>query len=244
MIEVVEGIIISETLYGETSKIINVFTKEYGMIGMMAKGCRTLKSPLRSVTSKLTYGSFNIRYNEGRLSNLNSVDIIDNFKYVIRDIEKISYVSYLLELSSQIIKHGYSVELYPLLISSIKKINEGYDSLVITNILELKCLEFLGVMPVLDSCAICGSAKGIATLSSHRGGYICNNCLRGEKILSEKTIKLIRMFYYVDIEKISKLDVSEQVKFEINSFLNEYYERYTGLYLKTKEFIKDLEYIK
>ncbi len=34
MVEEVEGIVISEKAYGETSKIINVFTKEYGILGM------------------------------------------------------------------------------------------------------------------------------------------------------------------------------------------------------------------
>lgn len=244
MIEKIEGIVVSELEYGETSKIINVLTKELGMVGMIAKGARTMKSPLRSTTNKLTYGTFFIKYNENKLSNLTSVDIIDNFKNIKIDIEKISYVSYLLELAVQVIKHTQDEAVYDLLIASIKKINEGFNPLTITNILELKYLEFLGVMPVLDCCSVCGSTKSIATLSSYRGGYVCNNCLKNEKIVSEKTIKLIRMFYYVEIDKISKLDISEQSKMEINNFLTDYYDRYTGIYLKTKDFIKNLNKIK
>lgn len=56
MIEV-EGIVLNTISYGETSKIINVFTKD-GIIGMIAKGAKTLKSSLRSTTDKLTYGIF------------------------------------------------------------------------------------------------------------------------------------------------------------------------------------------
>ena len=52
MIEV-EGIIVSETNYSETSKILNIITKKYGLIGVISKGCRNLKSPLRSVSNKL-----------------------------------------------------------------------------------------------------------------------------------------------------------------------------------------------
>ena len=78
MIEV-EGIVLSITEYGETSRIINVMTKD-GIIGMMAKGARTLKSPLRSTTDKLTYGKFNIYYKPDKLSLLTSVDIINPFK--------------------------------------------------------------------------------------------------------------------------------------------------------------------
>ena len=48
------------------------------------------------------------------------------------------------------------------------------------------------------------------------------------------------MYYYVDISKIEKLEVSEEVKREINEFLDRYYDRYTGLYLKSKSFMKEL----
>ena len=63
MIDKVDGIVVSELDYGETSKIINVLTRELGIIGMIAKGARTMKSPLRSTTGKLTYGTFYIKYN-------------------------------------------------------------------------------------------------------------------------------------------------------------------------------------
>ena len=48
------------------------------------------------------------------------------------------------------------------------------------------------------------------------------------------------MYYYVDIKSISKLKISDKVKNEINHFLNVYYDRYTGLYLKSKDFLKKL----
>ena len=52
----VEGIILNETNYGETSKILNILTKEYGYISVMSKGSRTLKSRLRGISMRLVYG--------------------------------------------------------------------------------------------------------------------------------------------------------------------------------------------
>jgi len=109
--------------------------------------------------------------------------------------------------------------------------------------LELKLLDFLGVAPNIDSCSHCGSDKQIITLSSDCGGYICKNCYTNEPLVSEKTIKIIRMYYYVDIKNISKLDVHPDVTSEINRFLDDYYDRYTGLYIKSKDFIKKINQI-
>ena len=69
---------------------------------------------------------------------------------------------------------------------------------------------------------------------------MCRNCYHNEPIVSDKTIKLLRLFYYVDIKNISKLEVSDTVVLEINQFLDDYYDRYTGVYLKSKEFIRQL----
>lgn len=239
--EKIEGIIVSVNDFKESSKILNIFTKEYGVIGVIAKGCKSIKSTLRSVTDRLTYGYFYMNYKEDKLSVLSSVDVINPFKNIKKDIECISYASYILDLATQVYKQNNSSDIYKLLIDSLIKINELYDPMVITNILELKYLDYLGVMPVLDRCSVCGSEKSIATLSSSRGGYICNNCLKNDRMVSAKTIKLIRMFYYVDISKIEKLDISELCKNEINTFLNEYYENYTGLYLKSKNFINNIK---
>ncbi len=240
MIEEFDGIVISESDYSETSKILNILTKDKGIISVLSKGCKRLKSDLRSVSTKLTYGRFNIFYKENKLSDLISVDVKNTFKNILLDIEKISYASFLLELSYQVSKQNYSAYIYDFLVSALIKINEGFDPLVLTNIVELKYLDLLGVMPSLDACVSCGTRVGIATISSYKGGYLCNKCKGNEKIVDSKTIKLLRMFYYVDIDKISKLEISEKNKLEINRFIDEYYDRYTGLYLKSKSFLKML----
>lgn len=242
MITKVKGIVLSETSYSESSKILNVITEEYGVIGILSKGCKSLKSPLRSVSSKLTYGYFNIQYKKDKLSILISVDVIDNLKTLKTDLtlRTVSYACFILELTEQVLKHNYSSDIFPLMLSAILKINDGFDPLVITNILELKYLDYLGVMPVLDGCCVCGDQTSIATLSSSRGGLVCNSCRHNEKLVDSKTIKLIRMFYYVDISKITNLDISLKIKLEINAFLDEYYDLYTGLYLKSKKFLEEL----
>ena len=228
-IESIEGIILSETNYSESSKILNVLTKEHGLIGIMSKGCRNMKSKLRGVSRKLVYGTLHIYYKEKGLSTLIGVDVINSFSKTIMDLEKISYASFILDLTYQVAKQNDSEELFELLKDTLNKIEEDIPPLPLTNIFELKLLDFVGVTPNIDSCCHCGSTKDIVTLSSEQGGYICKNCYDNELLVSEKTIKMIRMYYYVDIKSITKLDVSGEVTKEINSFLDDYYDRFTGL---------------
>lgn len=241
-----EGIIVGETNYCESSKILKVLTKDYGLISVMSKGCRNIKSKLRGVSNKLVYGNFNLYYKETGISTLISIDIIDTLRLIITDINKVSYVSYILDLTEQIFKEVdliQATDIYLLLTSTIKKINEGYDEEILTNIYELKLLDFLGIKPNIDSCSICGNTKNIITISSNSGGYICKNCYQDGKIYSDKVIKLIRIFFYVDINQITKLELNSDTKKEINEFVNDYYDQYSGLYLKSKNFLKNLSKI-
>lgn len=239
-IESFEGIILTETNYSESSKILNVLTNDRGIVGVMSKGCRNVKSKLRGVSRKLIYGTFHVYYKENGLSTLIGVDLINSFSKTMMDLERISFSLYLLDLVNQVVKQNDDNEIFELLKDTLLKIEDGLNPFVLTNILELKLLDYLGVRPSIDACSICGSDKGIVTLSSDSGGYVCRNCFSNEVYVSEKTIKMIRMYYYVEIKNITKLDVSDEVSSEINRFLDMYYERYTGLYLKSKDFIKGL----
>ncbi len=240
MLTEVEGFILNETSYGETSKIINVLTKDHGLIGMMCKGAKSMKSPLRSCTQSFTYGIFNIYYKENKLSTLVSVDPISNFTNIRQDLTLISFVTYLSELTSQVIKESDASKVYNDFINTILKIEDGLDPLILTNILELKYLPLLGVGLDLDGCIRCGKSTDIVTIDASYGGLICKNCYQNERIVDLKIVKLLRMYYYVDIKSISTINVEKKYKDLINKFINDYYESFTGLYLNSKKFLESI----
>lgn len=237
----VEGIVIKETPYKDTSKILQILTGEYGTISVIAKGCRSIKSKFRSSTNKLSLAVFYINYKEGGLSVLRDIDNITFLSNIFKDIERITYASYLVELASQIKKENDSPLIFSLLKTGLIKINDGLDSSLITDILELKYLSFLGVSPNINSCAVCGNKTDIETISVDSGGLLCTSCNKEGIIYKKRTIELIRMFTLVDLEKVTKLNIANENKQEIEKFIELYYDKYTGLYLNSKRFIKNLK---
>lgn len=236
----VEGFILKETPYGESSKIINVFTKEKGLIGIMCKGAKSMKSKLRASTQVFTYGVFNLYYKEDKLSNLVSVDIIDHLKNIRSDLTKMSYLTYICELTYQILKESKDQKIYEDFIATILKIENNLDVEVLTNILELKYLPLLGVGLNLDGCSICANKTDIVTISASSGGLICKKCFNNEIIVDSKIIKLMRLYYHADINNLKNIKVNKEEKQIINKFINDYYDQYTGLYLNSKKFLEIL----
>ena len=236
-----EGIIVKTTSYGETSLILDLFTKEKGIIGIMAKGVKSLKSKLRAYTMNFTYGFFYVYYKEGKLSILKEVDIIDPFKKIHEDLIHISYLNYITELSVQTYKESESKQVFSLMIATLKKINEGFNPFVLTSILEMKYLPYLGVGMDLSGCAKCGNAHDIVTIDGDIGGLVCKNCYTNERIVNPKTIQLLRIYEKISIPSITKLEIEDKPAKELNTFLEIYYARYTGLYLQSKDFLKKLK---
>ena len=240
MVEV-EGFIFSEISYGDTSKIINIFTKD-GIIGCIAKGAKSLKSNLRVNTTKFTYGKFLIKQKQDKLSLLTEASSINDLKVIKNDLLLISYLSYLVELTNQIIKQTNDTEeLYKLFIDTILKLNNNLNPKVLTNIYELKVLDYLGVGINFNSCSRCGSKNNIVTIDGDIGGYVCKNCYTNEIIYDNKTIKMLRMYYLIDISTISEFKISNNVINNIDNFINTYYDRYTGLYLNSKKKKKNID---
>ncbi len=236
----VKGLVLNETNYSDSSKILNVLTSEYGLIGIISKGCRNLKSKLRGASRKLVYGTFHFYYKENGLSTLISIDVISDYPKTIMNLENVVYASYLLDLTRQVVKQSKDSSILSLIVSALEKIESGLNLSVVTNILELKYLDFLGVSPIVTGCAVCGKTTNIVSLSPTAGGFICKDCYQNEGYYSEKAIKLLQMYYYVDLEKITKIDVNPKVNEEINKFLEDYYDRYTGIYLNSKKMLKNV----
>ena len=239
----VKGICLNEINYSDSSKILHVLTEEYGLVSIISKGCRNLKSKLRGASRKLIYGVYHFYYKEKGLSTLISIDVISFYSKTTMDLNRIVSASFLLDLTNQVVKQSEAKGILTVLLAALDKIEEGFQPEVITNIVQLKYLDYLGVQPTLDCCSICGKTTNIVSASPTAGGLVCSSCYQQDGFYSEDAIKHLRMYYYVDLKKISKIDVKEEVTKEINRFLDDYYDRYTGVYLKSKNIYQNIKKI-
>ena len=82
--------------------------------------------------------------------------------------------------------------------------------------------------------------NNIIGLSTSKGGLVCSNCFQNDMLVDEKVIKLIRLYYYIDIKKIDSFNVDKKFVNDINRFIDDYYEKYTGLYLNGKKIVADI----
>ena len=231
-----KGIVLSETPYSETSKILNVLTSDFGLIGIISKGCRNVKNKLRGVSNKMNYCEYTISYKENGLSTLIEGNIINPYKNIFLDMKKAVYSFYIMDLVSQVLKENNNKDLFSLLEIALSKINDGLSPELVSNILEINLLKYLGVSINLDHCAICGRNDNFFTVDINNGGVICKDCYQEGYIFNDKALKLLCLLNKIDMAKISTLEITDYDIFkEIDKFIYEYYSNYTGIYLNKKE---------
>ncbi|WP_430534289.1 DNA repair protein RecO [Listeria rocourtiae] len=239
-----EGIVIRTTNYRESDKIVVIYSREYGKIGLVARGAKKTKSRLAAVTQLFTNGVFTFYPNRG-LGTLQQGEAIASFSSIQTDIFLTAYATYACELLDKATEEQQANgPLYNLFYQIIHHIDEGYDPQVLTQIFEMKMLSVLGLYPTMNRCAICGQPEGRFDFSAYANGIVCHRCFERDKYrlhLTERSVKLLRLFYIFQLDRLGSIDVKQETKDEIQRAIDTYYEQYSGLYLKSKKFLNNMK---
>ncbi len=238
-----EGIILRSIPYGESHKIVTIFTKEAGKVTAMARGAKKPASRLAAITQPFTHGHFLIRSGRG-MGTLDQGEQIDSYRHIRTDLEATAYASYIMELIDRLTdennaRHG----LFELLESSLHAINEEYDPAAITLFVEWKMLPVAGIYPTLHQCARCGSTEGEFGFSFKEIGFLCHRCFHLDHYLvrlSPTQVKLLRTFYKVPILAIGNLSLKKETKEFMKKLTRTVYDEQVGIHLKSKTFLDQL----
>ena len=164
------------------------------------------------------------------------------------DIFLTAYVSYMAELLDKATEEKKpNPYLFELFLQSIKYIDEGYDPQILMHLFEMKMLTVLGITPHMQNCVLCSESEGTFSFSIKNAGIICQRCIPKDPTVlrvSDKTIKLLRLFYYFDLSRLGNISVSEETKKEIAKVMELYMDEYAGIQLKTRRFLKQMDQLK
>jgi DNA repair protein RecO (recombination protein O) len=244
MLQKCEGIVIRSTDYGETNKIVTLYTREWGKIGVMARGAKKPNSRLSSITQLFTHGYFLVQRGSG-LGTVQQGETITSLRSIGEDIFLTAYASYIVELTDKCTEEKKPNPFhFELLFQTLNYLNEGYDPDVMMNIYEMKMLNVMGLYPVLNQCSVCGSTDGHFSFSIREGGFICHRCLGKDPYhfkLSPAAVKLLRVFYFFDLSRLGNISIKDETKAELKKIISAYYEEYSGLHLKTKKFLNSMD---
>ena len=175
--------------YGESSKIVTLFTRDFGKISLLARGARAMKSKFGGALELFTYNSIVFYEKEGReLQYLSDVAISEGFMNIRNDISRTYMALVMLELCNKAI-HGSeeNQDLFRLLIKALEALNEARDNFM--NVLlffAYYVAKVLGYDLNISSCDNCSDMLERAPLylNLDQGRFVCRQCPQNIRLLN------------------------------------------------------------
>jgi DNA repair protein RecO (recombination protein O) len=178
-----EGVVLRLTDFSETSRIVVLFTREFGKISALAKGGRRLKGPFESALDLLSACRIVfLRKSSSGLDLLTEAQLIERFRPQERDLGCLYAGYYVAELLLSLTEE---YDPHPELYDAARETLAGFSSAESLPIkvlrFELVLLREIGQLPDFDACAGCGSRLAEGRRFGFwvsQGGLICPDCQR------------------------------------------------------------------
>jgi DNA repair protein RecO (recombination protein O) len=176
------ALVLRTTDWSETSRIVTLWTREFGKVRALAKGGRRLKSNFENALDLLTLCRIVfLRKSSGSLDLLTEAQVVMRFTPLRTDLPALYAAYYVAELLADWTE---DYDPHPILFDEARQMLEdlghpGSAAGPRRARFDLVLLRELGYSPVLESCAACGAAvggPGPLAFSPAAGGVLCPAC--------------------------------------------------------------------
>ena len=153
---VTDGIVIREQIIREADKIVDVLTRDCGLVHAYAAGAKNIKNPKSTATGLLTYSQF-VLYRSREKYVVDEAHAKEVFIGLRSDVEKLALAQYFCELAGAVVQEEERAEeQLRLLLNSIYILSKDIlCAAQIKAIFELRLMALSGFTPDLIGCASC-----------------------------------------------------------------------------------------
>jgi DNA repair protein RecO (recombination protein O) len=229
MIVTTEAVVLKSMKYRETSRIVTLYSRDFGKFPVIAKGARERNNRFGSALNGMSRVNAVVYRKETRdLQLLSQCDVLDSYRHISEDMERLATGMTVVELTDAV-THAEEGNgpLFRLLVRTLETINTAPKNVV--NALyafEVQLLDLLGFRPNFHTCFHCGApideisiGKSGAELNASRGGILCSRCSSrgmGIETLSAGSVKVLQLFQDApEPASITRITMSGQMKNEV-----------------------------
>jgi DNA repair protein RecO (recombination protein O) len=190
-----QGVVLRTIRIGEADRIVTLMTEQNGKVRAVAKGVRRTGSKFGSRLEPFSHVALLGWQGRGDLDIVNQAEVIDTFRPVREDLDRMASAMSMLEVVDQVGQERHAnPRLYSMLVGALSALAER-DSVMVTPAFFLKVLALEGTEPVLDACASCGEEdiEKLVAFDLVEGGVLCRNCRRGRSLSGEGLALLKRI---------------------------------------------------
>ncbi len=234
MIVKTEGVILKSMDFRDSSRILTVYTRDFGRQSLLAKGVRGGRSRMGGVTRPLQYVSLVYYRSEHRdLQLLSQCDLVRPWNGLTESLEAMGAAMAICELLTLVVQgeEGHP-PLFELLVRCLDAVNTATNNWGNAfSVFEIRVLGLLGFRPEFRVCGGCGRAldegdEGRMLVDAHQGSIRCGDCVvgahEGEALSPAAHRVLLRFQEISDIGAACRITLSGPLRNEVGGILARY----------------------
>ena len=234
-----EGIVLKTYPLGDTSRIVVAYTRELGMVRLVAKGARKTPQRFGFSLEPLSRSRFVFYHKADReLHLLSQADTIEPTGSRLTQLARLAHAQAATELIDRLVwgeePHPELFELLAQLLTAVSHAPEA-SLPALTIAFDLQVASLMGYRPRLDACAGCGAPLSARRLFSvARGGLLCDRCAAIESTIQLSADALAGMALLLSrpIEQAAEfLEIKRagEIQRVVEMFLMHHFQRFRGL---------------
>lgn len=245
MYKVTRGIVLRETKYKESDKILTVLTQNEGKMTVLARGARGKKSKIGAASQLMAYSDMTMFERAGKWM-MTDASTIELFEGTQKDIESFALGTYFLELTEFVSdEDSPNPEILSLLLNTLYVLSrEMRSKALIKAVFELRMMCLSGFAPMLERCEICGKYDEKNAFHIHGGTLRCADHSKGELScmpLCKDSLAAMRYIVNAESRKIFSFQLSKEAEKRLSEVCEAYVYAQLERRFKTLDFYKSIQ---
>jgi len=237
------GLVLRETAYKDSSKILTVLTEKEGKLTVSAHGALRKNSKIAAVTQLLAFSEMTLfsRHDRWTLTEARSVE---QFIGLRTDIELLSLGAYFAELTEAVSdEDSPSPTLLPLCLNALYALSEKIKTPdLVKPAFELRLMAESGFEPLIARCSVCGLDEPERSALDLSGGTLrCEKCgLSGGAELSKGALSAARYIISCDAKKLFSFTLGQTALRELTKAAEGYLLAHLDRHFRTLDYYNSL----
>lgn len=225
-----EAIVLRAMEYGETSRIVTLFTREKGKMAVMAKGARLLKSRFGSSLEPMSHSQIVFYFKQGRgLQTLSESALVRPLLGISRDLEKLALGQRIVELVYALMpEQEQHPQVFDILLHVLGRLDSAEEHAA--NLLpyfQLRLAMVLGFTPDIDRDLVESLPEEGGLLSLDDGAVLPPHAQRTGRRASRTALRAYAVFACADLDTIMRMRLEPPVRHEVNALIEDFLRYHT-----------------
>ncbi|MDO4903798.1 MAG: DNA repair protein RecO [Limosilactobacillus sp.] len=238
------GIIIERRDYRERDLLVKILTDKIGPAMFYVRDGKKRGFRMASDILPFTHGTYIGSLSDDGLSYINTASETHQYQGIATDLSRNAYATYILALADQAFTDNQPIgSWFDQIAAGMELINRGQDEQVVTNVIETQLLNFFGVAPTWDRCAVCERTDRPLDYSEEYGGMLCDHHWHLDERrfhLDRRTVYYLQQFSRLNLSQVNNIKINPTTKKRLRVTLDTIYDDQVGLRLKSKRFINEM----